>query len=470
MALSTFTNGYAVRQQFASGNPVTDQTIQDYLASSAAAMGLAANNISRYESMYQPLENQLIAEANSYASPTRVKTDMGMADSGSAQAMEASRQNSLRDLQAYGIDPSSGRYAALDRADQARAGAAEAGAGQQQRLATEAIGRALRSEAIQIGERYPGQIVNALNTGQSGYAGATNASLGQQNTFAALMNARSNAIKAAAGAGAANKAPQNKGGGQRPGGGGGGAPSGGQIGPMYGGALGPNAFQTRSVGGQPGAADQSDAGANFDPNAAYNSPEGMFGIDPYSQNGANQGPTAQDYSSDPFAGWSGAEGVYKPSPPCYEPHSHPCFDQPWQRYTSGFNSDSGAFDQGGYGIGNMYDMGGYNDYYDTGGYNDYSGDSGYAEGGAIPDDGPTTGGFIPQSASPSNGQQTDDIDAKVNANEFIIPRDVALWKGQEFFQKLIAQSRKARVTAPAHGTPSNGPPGGAPRFASQPMG
>jgi hypothetical protein len=101
-------------------------------------------------------------------------------------------------------------------------------------------------------------------------------------------------------------------------------------------------------------------------------------------------------------------------------------------------------------------------------------DSDYAAGGAIPMGGPsaapTTGGGIPFSASPSQGAQTDDIKANVNAGEFIIPRDVAMWKGQEFFQKLIAQSRKARVTAPAKGKPATpGQNAGQPTtFASRP--
>jgi hypothetical protein len=86
-----------------------------------------------------------------------------------------------------------------------------------------------------------------------------------------------------------------------------------------------------------------------------------------------------------------------------------------------------------------------------------SGDTsgGYAEGGAIDIQG---GGQVPQEASPSQGQQTDDIQANVNANEFVVPKDVALWKGQEFFQKLIAQSRKARLSAPAHGSNDSGQP------------
>ena len=69
------------------------------------------------------------------------------------------------------------------------------------------------------------------------------------------------------------------------------------------------------------------------------------------------------------------------------------------------------------------------------------------------------GGQVPAAASPSGGQQVDDVSAQgpgqspmhLNANEFVIPQDVALWKGQEFFQNLINDSRKKRMS-----------PGGAP--------
>jgi hypothetical protein len=64
--------------------------------------------------------------------------------------------------------------------------------------------------------------------------------------------------------------------------------------------------------------------------------------------------------------------------------------------------------------------------------------------------------------SPSGGQRVDDVQAQgprgqhmnLNAHEFVIPQDVALWKGQEFFQNLIDQSRKKRVMAPAKPQPT----------------
>lgn len=67
----------------------------------------------------------------------------------------------------------------------------------------------------------------------------------------------------------------------------------------------------------------------------------------------------------------------------------------------------------------------------------------------------TQGGHIPQEMSPSKGAITDDVNAHVNANEFVIPRDVALWQGQKFFQTVVQKSR-AEMQAPGLAKPSMG--------------
>jgi hypothetical protein len=88
--------------------------------------------------------------------------------------------------------------------------------------------------------------------------------------------------------------------------------------------------------------------------------------------------------------------------------------------------------------------------------------------GSMP--GATTGGKVPMQASPSRGQQTDDVSARLNAGEFVVPKDVAAWKGHEFFQKLIAQSRKARMQG--HAKPQMKKPlpnQNRPTFVSRPM-
>jgi hypothetical protein len=78
-----------------------------------------------------------------------------------------------------------------------------------------------------------------------------------------------------------------------------------------------------------------------------------------------------------------------------------------------------------------------------------------ATGGAIPGPGqlpgqmPSQGGQVPMSASPSGGQQVDDVNARLTPGEFVLPVDVVKWKGEEFFQKLIDQARTKKDGASA---------------------
>ena len=69
---------------------------------------------------------------------------------------------------------------------------------------------------------------------------------------------------------------------------------------------------------------------------------------------------------------------------------------------------------------------------------------GLENGGAIPDDAPTMGGPIPASASPTGGKAVDDVPARLNVGEFVFPRDVMQWKGEEWAQKEVMKARQAR--------------------------
>ena len=216
----------------------------------------------------------MMRNALSYASPQRIASQMGQAQAGVMQGAEAGRQSAIQDLQSFGIDPSSGRYAALDQASRVMGGAAAAGAGNQARVATEAQGSAMQNQAM-------GLSLQNVNTGY-GAANAANQflSTGMQLKFPPLGQA--------------------------------------------------------SVGG-------------------------------------SQGTSGSTSTSD---NWS-------------------------QQVNYGTNRQEG-------------------------------GDIGYDE-------------------SPSAGARVDDVPANLTAGEFVIPKDVAEWKGQEFFYKLMAQARKMRATAGSEG-------------------
>jgi hypothetical protein len=244
----------------------------------------------------------LMRNALTYASPQRISTDMGMAESGVAQGAEAGRQSAISDLQSYGIDPSAGRYAALDQASRVTSGAAAAGAGNQQRMADIAQGNAMQNQAIS----------SSLQNVQTGY-GAANAA----NAFAGTgMN-----------------------------------------------------LKYSPLGTQSSGSSQS------------------------------SGETTSMGSGTSGSGGGGVGG-------------------------SLFNTMyGGAAERGG------------------------TFRSSFQAGGEVPEDDATTGGFVSQELSPSDGAQTDDVKAQLNAGEFVVPKDVSAWKGLEFFYKLMAQARKDRAMA-----------------------
>lgn len=89
--------------------------------------------------------------------------------------------------------------------------------------------------------------------------------------------------------------------------------------------------------------------------------------------------------------------------------------------------------------------------------------------GLIKTAGVAEGGTIPEHASPTSGAAIDDVPARLTVGEFVIPKDTLQWKGEEFFQKLIAQSRKAKdeaIAKPEIGVAPQEPP----TFVSRPQG
>jgi hypothetical protein len=332
--------------------------------------------------------DQMVNDANTYASQPRIKMAMGQAETDTGQAMDAGAKQAEQQLQSYGIDPSSGRYAALETAQAAQKGAAEAGAGQLARQRTEDTGRQLRAQAINA------ELAN-VNTSTAGRTAAG----GFMNTAAAALKYAPTAQTSQSqsqSTGASYSSTPNPTQQQRSGGGGGGS----------------------SGGGGGGSSSTADTAPWADPGNVPNY--------------QSTDPSTIIHGNQPDAG---SMDLTTPEAQSMMNSTDTGGGMPTD--TSGMPSPS--------------------DFASTG----------YAQGGAVDDQ--TTGGQVPPSASPSQGIQTDDVPANLNEGEFVVPRDVAKWKGEEFFQKLIAQSRKARMTAPAAGKP--GPAlQGAPAFASQAMG
>lgn len=312
------------KEQYAKDSVITNKVVNAGLERQTVNDANAAKDRQRYEQVYQPLEDQLVSDANSYNSEGRRELEAGRAQAGVAENFETSRRAAAQELESFGIDPSSTRYAALDAGSRIAQAAAASAAANTARDNVEEKGRSLRSEALQIGQAYPGNIATTNSTSLQSGNQAANGALATT-------------------------------------------------------ASGANTMGTSTQYQQLGQTGLSTAG-------------GLTG-----------------------AGYDAAMAAYNAK----------------QQSSSGLGGLLGA------GLGLL-------------------GSSTNAAGAAGLGMFLEEGGVIPDHASPSGGAVTDDVPAqagaipmRLNAGEFVVPKDVLRWKGEEFFQKLIETSRKTKPTAPA---------------------
>ena len=115
----------------------------------------------RYEQVFQPIEDNLVKEFQSYDTDVRREAEAGSRMADTRAGFEAQRANALSRLEGYGVDPSMTRNSALDRSARLAEAAGTAQAGNQGRKYVEQMGRALRGEAINIGRGMPSQVAQS---------------------------------------------------------------------------------------------------------------------------------------------------------------------------------------------------------------------------------------------------------------------------------------------------------------------
>lgn len=157
------------KKVYADNKKVSNIVIDKALGEMDKQIQDAANARQRYKTIYQPLEEQAAYDAQSFASPQRQEFEAGKAEADVAAQFEAARNTAQQRLESFGVDPSQTRSQALDLGTRVAEAAAQASAGNQARQNTEAIGRQLRDQAINVGRGYPAQISGSTAGGsQSG--------------------------------------------------------------------------------------------------------------------------------------------------------------------------------------------------------------------------------------------------------------------------------------------------------------
>jgi hypothetical protein len=189
------------KQQYADQAPQTKAFMDNMMLTSNKSMAAQDEQLANarkaqgfYESTYQPIESKLAGEAQAYNSPERAAQASAMAQGDVATAFSGQRNAALQTLEGFNIDPSQTRYGALDLGARISQAAAQASAGTQSRLQSEAVGRGLETQAANMGRGYPAQVTSeyggatGAGTAAGGQGGAgINAGLNTSNVYGSMM-------------------------------------------------------------------------------------------------------------------------------------------------------------------------------------------------------------------------------------------------------------------------------------------
>jgi hypothetical protein len=131
----------------------------------------AQKDRARYETVFQPLQDQLITDAKGYATDSRKQFEQGRAIADVNTAFDAQRKNAEANLASYGVDPTTLKAGALDVGLRTAQGAAQAAAATNAGTMVEDKGRAMLYDAVNLGSGLPAQSLQG--TGQSASVGGT---------------------------------------------------------------------------------------------------------------------------------------------------------------------------------------------------------------------------------------------------------------------------------------------------------
>lgn len=181
------------REQDAMNRETLNRVLDIQLPAMEIQNEIAEAERKRYEEVFRPMEDAFVEEAKNYDTPERRAMERAKAMADVSTQFNAQRENALRRLEGYGgVDPTVARSGALDigvRTEQAKATVAAA-TGADKRV--EDTGRALRSDAINLGR-------GALSNAAGFYGAAVNAGSAAQGNALNTTNTGAGAVQSALG-------------------------------------------------------------------------------------------------------------------------------------------------------------------------------------------------------------------------------------------------------------------------------
>lgn len=145
----------------------------------------------RTKDVFQPMEDRFINEANTYDSAAKLSDSAAQARADVQQSNAAAQEASQRNMMSMGVNPASGKFAGITRANDLNGALAMAGSQNSARQQVRDKAMSLRADAINIGKGLPSSTVAAygISNGMGNSMVANNQS-GNQNFFAGqgIMN------------------------------------------------------------------------------------------------------------------------------------------------------------------------------------------------------------------------------------------------------------------------------------------
>lgn len=149
---------------------LANEVTRNQLDASRQAQGWATADRQRYDEVFKPLQDEFIDTAKNWDSAERQDKLAAEAKADVINNATMARQASERNMASMGVDPTSGRYAGVDRAGSQATALAAAGAENTARNTVRKEGVAMRADAVNMGS---GLAVNpATSLGLSSQTGS----------------------------------------------------------------------------------------------------------------------------------------------------------------------------------------------------------------------------------------------------------------------------------------------------------
>lgn len=179
------------KEQFAAGNvrqkemdELNKTVIDQQLATQEQTNQWAQEDRQRTKSVFQPLQDEFIKTANEYGTQARQDQAASEAMTDVQKAAANNNQIQQRNMASMGINPASGRFAGISRADATNTALAEAGAANAARTQMRDKSLALKADAINMGSGLASSTASAYGLGlNAGNSAVGNMAAGQNSYY-----------------------------------------------------------------------------------------------------------------------------------------------------------------------------------------------------------------------------------------------------------------------------------------------